>query len=1414
MYLIAPVSLALFAALTPPPAGNNAPPSLTPWLPWVLHGKEADRCPFLYRTEDNSILPTCEWPSRLTLDVGPHAGKFHQEWTVFDARGGWVALPGDAKAWPQDVRVDGKPATVTDEKDVPRVRVPSGTHTVTGTYAWRTQPASLQVPEETGLVRLILNGKAVQPPVWNDGALPLQRQLPDKPEEDRLVVGVSRLLEDGVPAVLDTEISLSVSGKSREVTLGPVLPSGLTAISLTSPLPVRLQPDGRLRVQLRSGDWTVQLIARSSGPVGALTEPKPTDAQVLWASEAIWAFSARDALRKVTLSGSPMVDPAQTRLPSAWQGLPAYRLRPGDTLELKETRRGESAPPPSELTLQRQIWLDRDGRAYTVHDAVAGRLADGWRLDVERGVDLGRAAVGGQDQFLTRDGSDGPIGVEVRREAVDIDADARIARQGAAFPAIGWMHDFHSVSETLHLPPGWRLLYASGADEVRGSWVRSWALTEILLALLIVFSVWRLSGVLAAIAAALFLALCHQENAMPAWAWLALIALSALLRAVRAGQPRELLQILRVGAVLVLAWFGVLFVQEQLRLAIAPQLEEQPLGTELAAALNQGGPILLGSQGPIVSPSKKGLAAFAPTTMHKDKVVKFGKKEANAKDRIRQFDSPPVTESGLLNGLNAAIGNSDLDLGGAGKGDARIVPGRTGLSGAAPVAPPPPPSPVYATETDPDAAVQTGPGVPTWTWRQAILSFDGPVQAAHQIRLYLIPPWLERLFAILRVLLGAVVLAALLGWRLGKGGLGLPGRVGAGLTVLLVLSFWTTAPAHAAETHGYPDKGLLDELQKRALEPPDCAPRCVSIQRLRLTATPRLLDLGLEVASAADTAIPLPGAAAQWTPTEVELDGRPAHALSRGENGGLWLQLGKGSHRIRLWGPIADRETVQLALPLKPHAVEVNTEGWSVFGLHDDDDQPLDAALQLTRNGTRAKDSGEALRPGELPPFAQVTRTLALGVLWKVHTEVVRLSPTTSALVLQIPLLRGESVTTGGVHVLAGKVEVNVPPGEERFGWDSVLEQRSPLELKAPTGQPWTESWSVAPSPIWKIDASGVPRISSVDEDGNRRLEWVPWPGESVKIEATRPPGVTGPTLTIVESRLSVTPGPRDTKSELSLKLHSSRGGEHTVLLPIGAVLERLSVDGAPVAPRQDGQRVTFTVRPGEQSVDLVFTQHESSGMHVEAPAVNLGFSSVNAQTEIRLPDRLVLLAGGEGLGPVVLLWPLLLALLLAALVLGRSGLSPLRGWQWFLLLAPFTQQSVSGALIVGGFWLALGVRRRAPIDDWKGFDVVQVGLAVCALLAIRALAIMAYAFLTGSPDMQIAGNGSSAEVLRWYVDRVESLLPRPWVVSVPFWIYRVVALAWVVWLASSLPRWGLWVWDAMHQGGLWKSGRTVRETA
>ena len=434
----------------------------------------------------------------------------------------------------------------------------------------------------------------------------------------------------------------------------------------------------------------------------------------------------------------------------------------------------------------------------------------------------------------------------------------------------------------------------------------------------------------------------------------------------------------------------------------------------------------------------------------------------------------------------------------------------------------------------PNAAIQTGKGLPEWQWERVDFSWNGPVRRDETLRLFLLGPRANLGLAVARILLTVVLLLSVGGF--------LPrrrpaARADAGVVAALcaALLLWPGA-AGAADI---PDRALLDELAKRLLEPPACVPHCADIPRMKVETTPARLTLSLEIHAAAEVAVPLPSNPEQWMPDRITADGAPARGVLRRE-GRLWLLAPRGVTRVVMSGPLPRLETVLLPLPLRPHRVETALAGWSIDGVRPDG--RADEQLQLSRAGRAAAGDAGELRAAALPPFVEVERTLRLGIDWVVETVVRRVGPTGSAVVVAVPLLPGESVTLEGVQTDAGRVLVNMGPTADSYAWTSLLQQTPVIALAAGATDPWYEVWRLDASPIWHVETSGIPVVHHQRE--NRWLpEWRPWPGESVALAVSRPEGVPGQTVTIDRSLFALAPGNRATDTRLSFTMRGSQGG-------------------------------------------------------------------------------------------------------------------------------------------------------------------------------------------------------------------------------------------------------------------------------
>ncbi|MDH3975576.1 MAG: hypothetical protein OEV42_14960, partial [Deltaproteobacteria bacterium] len=1143
---------------------KDIPDTLKPWMGWVLHGYEEKRCPSQYNSVNTY---RCLWPSRLELEVDNKGGIFSQKWQVL--KEDWIYLPGDGKFWPQEVTAGGKAVSVIERGGRPAVYLEKGEHLLKGRFDWKEMPESLQTPPETALIDMKADGKEVHFPnldihgkLWLKGRDYAQKR--DGKEEDRLDLKVYRRIVDEIPLTITTQIDMDVAGGHREVLLGKVTSGDYIPLHLSGILPVRLEADGRLRVQVRPGRWTVTLTVRGHGPVYDISFVKKGEP---WVKEEIWVFESRPSLRLVEIEGGTPIDPQQTTLPDDWRPFPAYRMKEGEALKIIEKKRGDPEPPADQLELTRDLWLDFNGKGYTIKDAISGSMRRGWRLEMTSPVELGRVSIDGRDQFITRMEKNGPEGVEVRKGSIRLEADSRLERAMGEVPT-GWKHDFQKVKGRLHLPAGWRIFHAGGVDHMPGTWLKGWNLLDLFIALIIALSfmkLWTKNWGLIALAALL---LFYHEPGAPRWIWLHILAAVALLRVLPQGKAVTVMAVYRWLALLLLILISIPFMVNQVRQGIYPQLEK-----------------------PWLSAGKGAFQAAAPAKPEKTLTVTAPEPEPMPEEAL-------VMEEDLLQDKEAPDMDAFKSRGFSSTKQSR----ERFMKNKA----------YYAEERldqyDPQATIQTGPGLPQWKWNTFSFSWNGPLERNQSLKVILIPPLVTGIFCFLRVALLAILVLKLLGVEYGgRGGsfsFGTRRSGKAAMAAFLLLGLLRGT----AEAGNIPPEELLHELRTKLLEEPACAPRCADSQRLMLESRGENLTMRMSVESYADTYIPLPGQARQWLPARVHLNGRPAKGLFRSASGQLWLNVPGGRHQVLLAGPLPKRKSVQIQLPLNPHRVEAKVRGWTLEGLHDNG--VTDGQIQMTRiDSEKKKSTGPEtlLEPATLPPFVRIERTLRMGLTWQIVTRVIRESHSASAILLEVPLVEGESVTSEGVRVKEGHVLVNMGPGIQSAEWTSVLEISGKVVLKAADNSQWTEIWKLDLSPVWHADMTGIPAVHHQDSRGSWLPEWRPWPGESLTIAVTRPEGVEGRSLTVDRSLIEVSPGRTATDARLSLALRSSRGGQHDIKLPEGSNLLEVKINGRTQPIRQTGGRVSIPLLPGAQMVSLNWRMPEGMGTYFSTPVVDLG---------------------------------------------------------------------------------------------------------------------------------------------------------------------------------------------------------------
>ena len=698
---------------------------------------------------------------------------------------------------------------------------------------------------------------------------------------------------------------------------------------------------------------------------------------------------------------------------------------------------------------------------------------------------------------------------------------------------------------------------------------------------------------------------------------------------------------------------------------------------------------------------------------------------------------------------------------------------------------------------DPKARIQTGPGVPDWSWRTVTFGWNGPVLASQQVRPILISLPLERILTVLRV----VLLLALAGVLLNARRWSLP-RFGTTAAILLTFLLLISPAAHAE----FPSDVLLNTLRDRLLMPDDSFPNAADISTVALNMTDRKITMDVEVACGVRTAVPLPGRLPTWSPLTVLVNGKPEATLRR-DDGFLWIVLPAGLNRVRVEGLLPDVSEWEWTFLLKPRSVKIEAPEWTYSGVRPSGvpEQQVFFTRKQKSTGTEASYERQ-----DLQNLVVVDRNIEMGLVWQVRTTVSRVSPPGRAVSIRIPILPGENILTQNIAVRDGMVEARLTASDQVFVWESRLPATPELRLTTRADDPWIERWHLLASPVWNIAISG---LAPTFEPANPELVpvWHPWPGESADLAISRPEAIPGATITVSKGTHEITVGARQRITRLELSLRCSLGEDFPITLPAGAAVTSLTLDGRPIPVRIEDGKLIVPVRPGEQTIVVDWKNDLTLGFRTTAGSLRLPVESANITTMLRVSDsRWVLWADGPLRGPAVRFWTVLVCSLLAAWALSLVRLAPLNAVQWMLLALGLTQVPLAAGLTVVAWLIFLEWRGHQSFLGQRAltFNVLQVILVALTAATLGIFIAVVAEGLLGNPDMFISGNGSTRSTLQWFSAHSGTELPTPGFLSVSIWWYRFLMLVWALWLAASLIQWLQWGWKQFSTGGCFRGGK------
>lgn len=541
------------------------PPSLEEWKDWVLADHPDIQCP----VDDASARRlSCIWISSLSVSTrADNSIKFAIQGVAYAP--GELTLPhGDVL--PHTVRLNDEVASVgtRGRNQVPVLYLPTGSFDVTGTLSPDRLPRSINVPKIAAIVQLELNGLQIDRPRIENGKLWLQEQASEDSRRDSLSIEVFRKLVDDIPQSIETRIHLIVDGNNRVISLGNPLPSGISSVSVRSTLPIQVKKSGEYLVQVSRGEHWLTILGIGSEILNEFGLVEGGDG---WPSSEVWVVESVPQHRTVEVEGVEAIDPSMVESPFGKAS--TYLVQSGERLRLTNEMRGDPNPRSPRFKMYRDFWLAFDGQSFAVTDGIQVDTSSEVRLTAN--YDIGNAFVDGNPKVITYldHASQSQPGITLHANEQEVTALSRLTDQ-RDFSAPGWQINVDLLVLRLNLPPGWKLLWTVGVDQVNESWLSSWwNLWDIFFCVLIVVVVFRLGGTTPAGLVTVALMFSYQEFSYPALGWFVLALILLLNRATNSEKYRRWQKTAFWMVLLPVALVSIYVASINLRQAVYPQLE-------------------------------------------------------------------------------------------------------------------------------------------------------------------------------------------------------------------------------------------------------------------------------------------------------------------------------------------------------------------------------------------------------------------------------------------------------------------------------------------------------------------------------------------------------------------------------------------------------------------------------------------------------------------------------------------------------------------------------------------------------------------------------------------------------------------------------------------------------------------------
>ncbi|MDD4556930.1 MAG: hypothetical protein PHE89_06375 [Alphaproteobacteria bacterium] len=1389
---------------------QDLPKGLQTWAKWVLDGEKKQACDFAY---NDFAQKYCYYISNLDIEIVNDSASF--EMNVTTREKGYVRLPGSAEVFPQQVFVNGTAKNIISKAGIPYIHLGQGEFVVKGMAKSKENIRYLFIPQNAALINLKKDGKTIDYiTLDNDGVLKFEGIETAKNETDDLSVFAYRKIQDGIPLMMTLNLNLNVTGKERIENLGKVIPENFALYSIASDVSAYVQKNGDLIVEVKPGNLSINLEMRQEkDSLNFVLNNSPVNQEVwvLESDKALRVIQAPKDLYSVQTQNIPM--------PVAWKRLPAYEVNKGEEVALKAIYYDKQNQ--DSLTLNRKIKLAFDGSSYSLEDNISADFKEDGRLSLERPFVFYSSKINGQPQAITYTSEDKNAGIEVRKGNVSVENILRIANGGKKISATGYNRSFENVNWVLSLAPGYKLLYASGFDNVNGSWVSHWNLLQVFIVSLLVVSMYSLFGWKKAGLGLILFVLINPIFPQFIYASFVLCGLLFLQRNLKKDNNfYNLLTFLRYSLFALLVASTFFFIVQHIRGAMYPVLSADTYYSPLLSLSFLIGfyAVLLVlyvmyhiALNPKSSKTQKTLSvigvfilALCAVSIIKAVLGGFyliGTSASRMNYAVSDYaessyDSPVFEVASSRKMMKASYGALGVSQ--------ALVPQKVDSK--------------YQSIDVAKNIAQTGIGFPNWRGGKDVsLSIKGPVSSNDFVRIYLLSPLVNLCLALLSVCLSVLTLYWLLDFKYTKPNVSAKGknfmRKIFTASLFTFMLFGASSKVNASEVSPVakvPTPEILQEMKgKLAREKiPSCLPDCVSIPKAEISNDENLLKISYEVHSDADLVLPLPSLMPDGSGylklKAISIDGGVTKNLVK-ENNQVYAFFKKGINKVEMTY-LLDANSDRFILS---SVVRIGYMESRLSGLAISENKSQVQSFQINRTVIKAVTSEEVSTKSKMniDTFFKVQRVFRINTTWQLETIITRSNNLSEAVTFEIELMPMEKVLSPVEILPNNKVRVSFAPSEAYKSFTSLLPVEEDIVLSAaPEGGNYNEEWSFDVDYSWSFKFSGInPIVSSA-----KSLVFKPRAGETLTMDFFKPNNVDGYILTFDKVTYELSQGRGSMDVFMRLNFRASDSGVHSIVLPNDFEVTEVLVGGVSYPITVNENKLTLPVIQGQNNVDFKGTMKKPIGVIMSFPKFDLNAPAVNIEQFASVPlSRWVLFVSGPVKGPVVLFWSTVAAWILFSLLLSRVKIIPLGFVSWFILLIGLTQVNSIFSLVVITWFVALGLR-DAFSEQLSGKKLIQIIIPCLTFIFVFSLFKGIYNGLLGHWNMKIVGDSVQAAAsyvkLGWYQDAVMGELPSPKVFSLPVWVYRLVMVVWATWLSISFVKWMKWGFKAYTKDENWIS--------